>query len=103
MPPNFYEHCSCLLRYCQCYLLRLLLRQFAHSSDFSSFRLVGIRVCPPHFWQVITMCGSRLCRSLTLQLTPGKMKLLQCLQICSLLSVGKRIFADIAIFLAVSM
>lgn len=39
----------------------------------------------------------------TRQFTPGRIKLLQCLHICRLYSVGKRILAAMAIFLAMFM
>lgn len=54
----------------------------------------------PHFRQVITTWGSRLCWVLTRQFIPGSMKALQFLQICRLYSVGSRILAAMAIFLA---
>jgi hypothetical protein len=60
----------------------------------------GIRVCFPQFKQVIVMCGSLSCFIRTRLLTPGRMKFLQCLQTWFLYCFGNRIFAAIAIFLA---
>jgi hypothetical protein len=47
-------------------------------------------------------CGSLECLIRVRQLMPGRMKLLQCLQIWRLYCLGRRIFAAMAIFLAVS-
>jgi hypothetical protein len=60
----------------------------------------GMRVCLLQFRQVMTMWGSLCCLMRTRELTPGRMKVLQCLQTCLRYWGGRCIRDAIAIFLA---
>ena len=62
-----------------------------------------MRVCLPHLRQVTTTWGSLLDWMRTRQFTPGGIKLLQCLQMSCLYSLGSRRFVFMAIFLAISV
>ena len=81
----------------------LFLGYLVHVFGFFSLFFMGILVCFLQFRQVIVMWGCLVWFMRILQLIPGKIKVLQCLQMWRLYCGGSLIFAAMAIFLAVSM
>ncbi len=64
--------------------------------------LSGMRVLLPQFRHVVTRCGSRVGRILSLLVLPGMRSMLHFLHICRLYTVGSRSLPAMAILLALS-
>lgn len=94
LPRDFtqYLRCCSLLSnpYSWFFGAELILYSALHLWCYQGFSLPfsGIRVCCPQFMHVITICGSLLCWMRIRQFTPGKIKLLQVLQMKLLYCLG---------------